>query len=205
MREGVKEVRLDEYEVPRYLIDSTRLHFELGEAGTLVKSNLQMRLNPEYPEHNDVALLLHGADLHLRRLAIDGHELDESRYSIEDEVLTIHRVPKCFELECVTLIKPHENKSLEGLYKSSGMFCTQCEAEGFRKITYYLDRPDVMSIFTTTIVADKDKYPVLLANGNDIEQGEIARWPALGNLARPIQKACLPFCDGGGRFSAYRR
>jgi len=169
----VREIRLDEYQVPQYLIDSTRLHFELGENATLVKSNLQMRLNPDYPEQSGVPLTLHGVDLNLRRIAIDGHTLAEADYVVEDETLTIAKVPKCFELECVTLIKPHENTSLEGLYKSSGMFCTQCEAEGFRKITYYLDRPDVMSIFTTTLVADKSKYPVLLANGNDIEQGEL--------------------------------
>lgn len=173
MREGVREIRLEEYQVPAYLIDSTRLHFELGESGTLVKSNLQMRLNPDYPQHAGVPLVLDGVDLELKRIAIDGHNLTEDAYSIDAESLTIHKAPKCFELECVTLIKPHENTSLEGLYKSSSMFCTQCEAEGFRKITYYLDRPDVMSVFTTTIAADRTKYPVLLANGNDIEQGEL--------------------------------
>lgn len=173
MREGVREIRLDEYQVPSYLIDTTHLHFELGETGALVKSNLQMRLNPDYPQQSGVPLVLHGVDLALKRVAIDGHTLTAEDYTVDDETLTIYKVPKCFEFECVTLIKPHENTSLEGLYKSSKMFCTQCEAEGFRKITYYLDRPDVMSIFTTTLVADKNKYPVLLANGNDIETGEL--------------------------------
>jgi len=174
MREGVREIRLAEYQVPAYLIDTTHLHFELGESGTLVKSILQMRLNPEYPEHAGVPLVLHGVDLQLKRVAIDGHNLANDAYEVDEETLTIHKVPKCFEFECVTLIKPHENTSLEGLYKSSKMYCTQCEAEGFRKITYYLDRPDVMSVFTTTIAADKNKYPVLLGNGNDIDRGELS-------------------------------
>jgi aminopeptidase N len=173
MREGVREIRLAEYQVPAYLIDTTHLHFELGEFGTLVKSILQMRLNPEYPDQAGVPLVLHGVDLQLKRVAIDGHNLADDAYEVDDETLIIHKVPKCFEFECVTLIKPHENTSLEGLYKSSKMYCTQCEAEGFRKITYYLDRPDVMSVFTTTIAADKNKYPVLLGNGNDIDRGEL--------------------------------
>ncbi len=173
MKDGVREIRLAEYQVPAYLIDTTHLHFELGESGTLVKSVLQMRLNPEYPDQSGVSLVLHGVDLQLKRIAIDGHNLSDDAYAVDDETLTIHKVPKCFELECVTLIKPHENTSLEGLYKSSKMYCTQCEAEGFRKITYYLDRPDVMSVFTTTIAADKNKYPVLLGNGNDIERGDL--------------------------------
>jgi len=173
MREGVREIRLAEYQVPAYLIDTTHLHFELGESGTLVKSILQMRLNPEYPDQSGAPLVLHGVDLELKRVAIDGHNLKADAYEVDDETLIIHKVPKCFEFECVTLIKPHENTSLEGLYKSSKMYCTQCEAEGFRKITYYLDRPDVMSVFTTTIAADKNKYPVLLGNGNDIDRGEL--------------------------------
>ena len=109
----------------------------------------------------------------LRRLLIDGRALDESEYQLDDEQLRIEGLPDSCVLECVTLIKPQENTSLEGLYKSNGMFCTQCEAEGFRKITYYLDRPDVMSVFTTTIVAARQEYPVLLSNGNPVEQGEL--------------------------------
>ena len=166
------EIRLEDYRVPNYLIDSTHLHFELGEAATLVKSTLQMRRNPDADATDETPLVLDGVDLVLRRLAIDGSNLDESAYSVDEESLTIHQVPSNFELECVTLIKPQDNKSLEGLYRSNTMYCTQCEAEGFRKITYYLDRPDVMSVFTTTIVADADAFPILLSNGNDVDRGE---------------------------------
>lgn len=168
-----REIRLADYQVPSYLIDTTQLHFELGEAATLVKSNLHLRRNPECQIKGEVPLILHGVDLQLKRIAIDGKDLEQSHYHLEGETLLVHKVPKQFELECVTLIRPDQNTSLEGLYKSNTMFCTQCEAEGFRKITYYLDRPDVMSVFTTTVVADKQKYPVLLSNGNDIDRGEL--------------------------------
>lgn len=168
-----REIRLADYQVPPYLIDSTRLHFELGEAATLVKSNLQMRRNPACAQEGEVPLILSGIDLELKRVALDGRPLDPSQFHIDGESLVVHQVPSNFELECVTLIRPDKNTSLEGLYKSNTMFCTQCEAEGFRKITYYLDRPDVMSVFTTTLVADREKYPVLLSNGNDIDRGEL--------------------------------
>ena len=167
-----REIRLQDYRAPDYLIDCTHLHFELGDAATLVKSTLQMRRNPESDATEETPLVLDGVDLTLRRVAIDGHNLEEHEYSIDEESLTIAEVPSNFELECVTLIKPQDNKSLEGLYRSNAMFCTQCEAEGFRKITYYLDRPDVMSVFTTTIVADAETFPVLLSNGNDVDRGE---------------------------------
>ncbi len=167
------EIRLENYRVPAYLIDKTRLHFELGEAGTLVKTNLQLRRNPECEREGQVALELQGTELLLKRLVLDGKVLGASDYQVLPDALLIPEVPDEFELECVTLIHPETNSSLEGLYRSAGMFCTQCEAEGFRKITYYLDRPDVMSIFTTTLVADKNRYPVLLSNGNDIERGDM--------------------------------
>lgn len=99
--------------------------------------------------------------------------MDKDKYKKDEETLTISSVPESFELEIVTIINPAANKALEGLYVSGGMFCTQCEAEGFRRITYYLDRSDVMTIFTTRIVADKSKYPVLLSNGNLLDKGEL--------------------------------
>ncbi len=102
-------------------------------------------------------------------MRLNDKDLGAERYRVDDEGLTIFQVPDQFTLESEVLIKPQENTALEGLYKSGGMFCTQCEAEGFRKITWYLDRPDVMSRFTTTIVADRQRYPVLLSNGNPLE------------------------------------
>jgi aminopeptidase N len=166
-----KTIYAKDYQVPDYLIDSTDLHFQLDEDRTMVRSTLAMRRNPAAKTPNPCPLILHGQELLLISLCIDGNELSPEGYSISDEYLCIDNVPEKFLLECVTEIKPQDNTSLEGLYKSSSMFCTQCEAEGFRKITYYLDRPDVMSIFTTTIVADKSTYPVLLSNGNNTAEG----------------------------------
>src|SRR5690606_5719800 len=100
---------------------------------------------------------LDGVDLELRRLVIDGRELSADEYELGQDKLILRNLPEAFELSCETWIKPQENFCLEGLYKSSGMFCTQCEAEGFRRITYYLDRPDVMAKFRTRIEAEDRK------------------------------------------------
>ncbi len=165
-------IHLKDYRAPAFLIDRTELHFELGEKATLVKSRLSMRRNPA-SDNPSAPLELDGdKDLQLRRLVIDERPLEQGDYQLSDEQLVISGLADAFVLECVTLIRPQDNTSLEGLYKSNGMFCTQCEAEGFRKITYYLDRPDVMSVFSTTVVADRSSYPVLLSNGNPVEQGE---------------------------------
>ncbi|RNL63497.1 aminopeptidase N [Zhongshania marina] len=158
-------IYLSDYRVPEFLIDSTSLSFELGEASSIVRSVLELRRNPE-SDIQDAPLQLHGTELELISLAIDGRRLGDDEWSQSGEQLTIANVPASFSLRCETRIRPQDNTSLEGLYKSSGMFCTQCEAEGFRKITYYLDRPDVMSVFTVEIIADQSRYPVLLSNGN---------------------------------------
>lgn len=166
-----KAVLLKDYQPPAYWIDSTDLIFEIDEAATLVKSHLSMRKNKTQPA---CALTLHGNQLQLQTIAINGITLSPSDYTLTDEDMTIHcELADEFTLYCETMIKPQENTSLEGLYQSGGMFCTQCEAEGFRKITYYLDRPDVMSRFTTTIIADKKRYPVLLSNGNEVISADI--------------------------------
>ena len=165
-------IYLKDYRVPDFLIDKTDLHFELFESHTLVHSRLAMRRNPE-AQSAAGGLELDGAQLQLVSLAIDGKTLQESEYRVSGETLSLLKVPDQFELTCTTRIEPQKNTSLEGLYKSSGMFCTQCEAEGFRKITWYLDRPDVMSVYTVTIDADKSRYPVLLSNGNLISEAEL--------------------------------
>ncbi len=162
-----KTVYLKDYQVPPYLIDETKLRFELGEAYTLVKSELHLRKNPDSKEKG-APLFLNGIELELISLYIDGQAIDEKDYLLEDESLIINEVPDKFILSCETRIYPQNNTCLEGLYKSSSMFCTQCEAEGFRRITFYLDRPDVMAKFTTTVVADQKAFPVLLSNGNKV-------------------------------------
>ena len=163
---------LRDYQPPAYLVERTELDFELWEDHALVHARLEMQRNGE----GGSALQLHGECLELVSISIDGQTLAPERYSVSDEELEIFEVPARFELQCTTRIFPQNNNSLSGLYRSQAMFCTQCEAHGFRRITYYPDRPDVMSVFSVTIEADKARYPVLLSNGNcianeDLEQG----------------------------------
>ena len=167
-QDSPQTINLADYTPPDYLVDTVSLRFELNERETIVDSTLMMRRAGEH-QH---PLELHGVDLVLDNIALNGESLGRSRYQREDETLSIGNLPAQFSLSVRTRIRPQDNTSLEGLYKSSGNFCTQCEAEGFRKITYYPDRPDVMARFSTTISADKSRYPVLLSNGNPIERGE---------------------------------
>ncbi|MEX2334991.1 MAG: aminopeptidase N [Pseudohongiella sp.] len=196
-----RTIRLEDYQVPAFLIDTTELHFDLEETRTRVTSRLLIRRNAALVGNDQTSLRLDGQDMELESLRIDGKDLAASDYDIADESLTIKALSSFaeksldegFVLECVTLLKPQDNTSLEGLYKSRTMFCTQCEAEGFRKITYYLDRPDVMSVFTTTIVADKKRYPVLLSNGNDIARGDLDDGRHWVSWEDPFRKPCYLF------------
>ena len=165
-----KTIYLKDYQVPGYLIKTTDLRFEIYDGETIVSAMLHLYRNPA-ASVPATQLSLHGADLELISIVLDEKILAAGDYEFGDECITIFNTPEEFKLLTITKIKPEANTSLEGLYRSRTMYCTQCEAEGFRKITYYLDRPDVMSEFTTTVVADK-KYPVLLSNGNLIDQGE---------------------------------
>ena len=171
MKEGQPQaVYLKDYTPPDFLIDQVYLEFELGKDKTIVTSHMQIRYNPDSGGPHST-LDLHGEELDLQYIELDGKRLNTDQYSCTDESLLIANVPKQFSLTIQTLITPQTNTSLEGLYKSSGNFCTQCEAQGFRKITYFLDRPDVMSKYTVRIQADKSHYPVLLSNGNLKEEG----------------------------------
>ena len=162
-----KTVRyLKDYQTPAYRILETDLHFDIAEPQTVVKSRLTVE-----PQRVGESLVLDGS-AKLLSVKINGAAAD---YVLEGETLTIAGVPsERFTVEVETEILPAENKSLMGLYASGGNLFTQCEPEGFRKITFYIDRPDVMSKFTTTIVADKKRYPVLLSNGNKIDGGEFS-------------------------------
>ena len=157
---------LKDYQTPAYRILETDLHFDIAEPQTVVKSRLTVE-----PQRVGEPLVLDGS-AKLVSVKINGAAAD---YVLEGETLTIADVPsERFTVEVETEILPAENKSLMGLYASGGNLFTQCEPEGFRKITFYIDRPDVMSKFTTTIVADKKRYPVLLSNGNKIDGGEFS-------------------------------
>lgn len=169
--EQPKMIKLTEYRLPDYLIDETHLTFELHENYALVHARLLMQRNPGLDETLP-PLILDGQQLELVDVALDGRHLTAVEYQLSDSHLQVQPTHSSFEFTSTVRIEPQNNTALEGLYKSSGMFCTQCEAEGFRKITYYLDRPDVMSRFTTTIHAEKQRYPVLLSNGNPIAEGE---------------------------------
>ena len=160
---------LKDYRPPDFTIDETRLQFHLDAASTRVCSRLQIRRNTD---DKTAPLVLDGIELTLRELQLDGQPLLAEQYKLGSESLTIGTVPDAFELYCEVEIDAAANTRLEGLYLSSGNFCTQCEAEGFRYITYYIDRPDVMSVFETEIHADRDACPVLLSNGNRVAAGE---------------------------------
>ncbi|MGH6804121.1 MAG: aminopeptidase N, partial [Methyloceanibacter sp.] len=163
-----KAVHLKDYAPPDFFVDSVELYFELGEAATTVRAKLVLRANPL---RANAPMNLDGRHLALRSVVMDGRKLEPDAYTMDDESLTIHRVPASFVLETEVEIKPHENTALEGLYKSGSMFCTQCEAQGFRRITYFPDRPDVLACYTTTIEADQARYPTLLSNGNRVAVG----------------------------------
>jgi aminopeptidase N len=173
MKDGQpKAIELSDYKVPPYLIDSTDLHADLFEDQSTITAKTAIRRNPESRHEGNELQLNGGKDMQTLSVKIDGKALSSNEYKVEDDSLTLFDVPDTFELETTVSIKPQENTALEGLYKSGDMFCTQCEAEGFRNITWYLDRPDVMSKFRTTIQADKSAYPILLSNGNEIARGE---------------------------------
>lgn len=173
MKEGQpKAIELSEYRVPPYLISGTELHVDLNEDISTVTATLKLSKNPDGTSESNDLVLDGGTAMDTLSIKIDGRQLLSNEYSVDDDKLTLFGVPAEFELETKVAIKPQENTALEGLYKSGDMFCTQCEAEGFRNITWYLDRPDVMSKFRTTIQADKAKYPILLSNGNEVARGD---------------------------------
>ncbi|WP_426149682.1 aminopeptidase N [Pseudomonas sp. DC3000-4b1] len=169
--EQPKTIYLKDYRAPDYLIDETHLTFELHEDHTLVHAQLVMRRNPAAGPGLP-PLVLDGQELELLALKLDDRDLGSDEYQVDDAHLTLHPTTENFVVDSSVRIHPETNTALEGLYKSGKMFCTQCEAEGFRKITWYLDRPDVMSRFTTSLSADKQRYPILLSNGNPIASGE---------------------------------
>ena len=161
-------INLADYKRPAFLVDTVSLDFSLDPLATTVKATLKMRRDGEGPAVFD------GSKLKLRAIKLDGEALGNNAYTIEGNRLTIADAPDSFTLETEVEISPADNTELSGLYMSGAGFFTQCEPEGFRKITYFPDRPDVMARYTVTIRADGDKFPVLLSNGNKIVEGEDA-------------------------------
>ena len=159
-------VRLADYEPPAFTVEAVALDFELDPAETVVRSRLDLRRTGD----GEAPLALDGDGLDTRRVILDGRELGRDEYRLDDTSLTIDGVGDAFVLETECVISPERNTALNGLYRSSGNYCTQCEPEGFRRITWYPDRPDVLSVFTVTITGDPGTNPVMLSNGDRIAE-----------------------------------
>ncbi len=197
-------VRLADYRPPDFLIDTVDLVFTLDPTATRVQSRLRIRRNPAAVTPS-APLRLDGEALELKALALDGEALGANRYRLSPEGgLVVDEVPDAFTLDVETAIAPGSNTELSGLYMSGGNFCTQCEAEGFRRITYFLDRPDVMARYTTTIIADKTAYPVLLSNGNPAESGDLDRGRHRAKWIDPHPKPAYLFALVAGDLVAVR-
>ncbi|AJY51199.1 MULTISPECIES: aminopeptidase N [Halomonadaceae] len=184
-------VYLSDYQPPAYRVTHTELTFDLDPAATRVKARLLMERHAKADAN--APLVLNGEHLKLISLSMDATPLNESAYQVDAETLSIANVPERFVLESEVEIAPQENTALEGLYQSNGMYCTQCEAEGFRRITFYPDRPDVMATFKVTVIGDQQREPVLLANGNPLERGELEGGRHFVTWQDPHPKPCYLF------------
>ena len=164
MADSPSTVYLRDYQAYPFAIDETRLAFDIQDGATTVGCELAVRRDGDGP------LVLRGEGLELRGVWVDGRALAGNEYAQDDATLTLFDIPDNCQVRTEVYIAPEKNTALEGLYKSRSMYCTQCEAEGFRKITYHPDRPDVLSRYTTTITADAERHPVLLSNGNLVSE-----------------------------------
>ncbi|TBR76975.1 MAG: aminopeptidase N [Burkholderiaceae bacterium] len=189
-------VRREDYAPPAYWVDTVDLTFDLDPAKTRVLNRMRLRRNPEAPAQ---ALRLDGEELNLARVLVDGQG---TSFKIEGTQLVLDNLPDAFELEIFTTCCPAKNSKLMGLFVSEDTFFTQCEAEGFRRITYFLDRPDVMASYTVTLRADKAKYPVLLSNGNLVAHGPLDDGRHFAKWVDPHRKPCYLFALVAGRLVA---
>jgi aminopeptidase N len=200
---AAREIRREDYRPPAFLVDTVDLRFELDPASTLVRSRLALRRNPAAAPGQP--LRLDGEALTLLSVQLGGEVLGPNRYMIgRDGALTLDEVPDAFTLEIATRINPSANSELSGLYVSGGSFFTQCEAEGFRRITFFPDRPDVMARFTTTLVADRAACPVLLSNGNPEGAGDAGEGRHFATWADPHPKPAYLFALVAGSLVCVR-
>lgn len=198
-KETPQPIFLRDYQVPDFLIETVDLQFELNEERTLVKSKLAIKRNPA-SEKNNQHLVLNGEELKLISVKLNGQPVEDKNYTITNKLMTVSHVPDQFELEIENEISPINNTALSGLYVSRHNFCTQCESEGFRRITYFLDRPDVMARYTTTIIADEKRYPMLLSNGNPVASGKLNDGRHWVKWEDPFKKPSYLFALVGGDF-----
>ncbi|OWW22436.1 aminopeptidase N [Noviherbaspirillum denitrificans] len=185
-----------DYTPPSYWVDTVEMGFDLDPEATHVATRMTLRRNPDSPNRN---LVLVGESLRLEQLRMNGKDLSKRQYALGRGTLEIFNPPDNVTLEIETVTHPAMNTSLMGLYVSNGNFFTQCEAEGFRKITYFPDRPDVMAKYTVMLRADKEKYPVLLSNGNLIEQGDIGDGRHYAVWEDPFKKPSYLFALVAGK------
>ena len=194
-------IYLKDYKASAFEIEKTELVFDLGDDHTRVTATLSILRNLLSDEQG-ADLVLHGSEgLDLQSVSVDGQPLEEGAYSRDNDSLSISGLADRAIITTEVLIKPQDNTTMIGLYRSRTMYCTQCEAEGFRDITYYLDRPDVMSEFTTKVIADKAQYPVLLSNGNPIERGELDGGRHFVTWHDPFKKPAYLFALVAGTLS----
>ncbi|MDP5253335.1 peptidase [Vibrio sp. HB161653] len=186
-----------DYTPPSHLISQIALTIELDDHQTHIEA-----VSTVSQHGSDNRLLLDGEDLHLQTVEINGKPW--SHYQERKGQLVLEQLPEHFEMRIVTTIDPVNNTALEGLYKSDGAFCTQCEAEGFRRITYYLDRPDVLAVFTTTIIAEQHSYPYLLSNGNCEAKGELDNGRHWVRWSDPYPKPAYLFALVAGDFDVLK-
>jgi len=179
-----------DYLPPSFLVDTVELGFDLDPARTVVASRITLRQNPASKSRD---IVLHGEDIELVALRMNGKLLKPGQYQLGASTLTIKKAPADVVLEIETLCAPVNNTTLSGLYVSNGSFYTQCEAEGFRRITYFPDRPDVMAKYTVMLRADKKLYPVLLSNGNLIEEGDLGDGRHYAKWEDPFKKPSYLF------------
>ena len=194
-------IYLKDYSVSPFLIEKTELVFDLGEEVARVTATLHIVRNPDTDKAANDLVLDGSPGLDLQSVAVDGRILEEGGYIRAEESLTITGLADSAVVTTEVLIQPQLNTTMMGLYKSRTMYCTQCEAEGFRDITYYLDRPDVMSKFTAKVIADKTAYPVLLSNGNPIERGDLEDGRHFVTWQDPFKKPCYLFALVAGTLS----
>ena len=192
-------IRREDYTAPAYWIDSVELTFDLDPNKTRVLNRMTLRRNPDVAAQ---PLKLDGDDLNLARVLVNGQG---TSFKMEGTRLVLENLPEGsepFALEIFTTCCPAKNTQLMGLYVSQGTFFTQCEAEGFRRITYFLDRPDVMASYTVTLRADKAQYPVLLSNGNLVDSGDLEDGRHFAKWVDPHKKPCYLFALVAGKLVA---
>jgi aminopeptidase N len=186
--------RRSDYQDPDFLITAVDLEFNLNATATEIVCVTQVQRNGQ---HNR-PLVLDGENIQLVSVQVNGKE--QNGYQQSDVSLSIKVELEQFELRIENTVNPQDNSSLEGLYFSAGAYCTQCEAEGFRKITYFLDRPDVLAVYDVTVIADKSEFPFLLSNGNKVDNGDLPGNRHWVKWSDPFNKPCYLFALVAGNF-----